>query len=227
MMETMRIGGLSCDFVNTESARICYILAPIPLDGRQITECAKRYDYTIVVVHGMDWDNDLTPWAAPGVLPKDECFRGKASDFLACLLREVMPQMERTLCMDSVVERTLVGVSLSGLFALWAWMKCDAFTNIGSISGSFWYDGFADWLSNANKYPKDGFAYLSLGDKETENVNPRYRTVEKCTVRIAQTLHEAGVRMMFEMTPGTHFAPIYPRLEKMFQGFIKLGNDIF
>ncbi len=226
MMETMRIGKLKCDFVNTESTRICYILAPIPLDERRITECAKRYDYTIVVVHGMDWDNDLTPWKAPGVLPEDECFKGKADDYLACLLWEVMPEMERRLCMDSAVERTLVGISLSGLFALWAWMKCDAFTNIGSISGSFWYDGFADWLSNANKYLKEGCVYLSLGDKEAENVNPRYRTVEKYTVRIAETLHEAGIRMMFEMTSGTHFAPIYPRLEKMFQGFMKLENDI-
>lgn len=227
MMETMKIGRLSCDFVNTGSAHICYILAPIPLDGRRITEYAKRYGYTIVVVHGMDWDNDLTPWAAPGVLPKDERFRGKASGFLACLLQEVIPEAERALCIDSAVERTLVGVSLSGLFALWAWMECDAFTNIGSISGSFWYDGFADWLSSANKYPKNGCVYLSLGDKEVENVNPRYRTVERCTVRIAETLHKAGIRMMFEMTSGTHFAPIYPRLEKMFQGLMKLENDSF
>lgn len=226
MMETMKIGQLSCDFVNTGSTRICYILAPIPLDGRRITEYAKRYGYTIVVVHGMDWDNDLTPWAAPGVLPNDECFRGKASEFLAYLLQEVMPEMERTLCMGSAVEHTLVGISLSGLFALWAWMECDAFRNIGSISGSFWYDGFADWLSNANKYPKDGCVYLSLGDKEAESATPRYRTVERCTARIAETLYEAGIRMMFEMTSGTHFAPIYPRLEKMFQGFILSRKDL-
>lgn len=225
MIETKRIGKLTCNFVNMGSPHICYFLAPIPLDGRRITEYAKCYGYTIVVVHGMDWDNDLTPWPAPGVFPGDERFKGGAKDLLAFLQREMMPEIELALDVAYGVKRTLAGISLSGLFALWAWIHCDVFTNIGSISGSFWYDGFADWLSNMDKPSKSGYAYLSLGDKEGKDTNPRYRTVERDTVRIAETLREAGIRTMYQMTSGTHFAPVYPRLEKMFQGFMELKDN--
>ncbi|MDE6638872.1 MAG: hypothetical protein K2K32_11640 [Muribaculaceae bacterium] len=37
---------------------------------------------------------------------------------------------------------------MSGLFALWQWMVCDTFRNIASLSGSFWYEGFMEWMKS-------------------------------------------------------------------------------
>lgn len=217
-MQRLKIGRLTCDYASVASRRICYILAPMALDDRQMAALATGYGCNIVVIHGMDWDNDLTPWPAAGVLPQDECFKGKAADFLSLLRGELIPEVEHTLGVSNDVERTLSGISLSGLFALWAWMECDTFANIGSISGSFWYDGFADWLETTRKPPKSGYAYFSLGDMETQNVNPRYGTVEICTLRVVETLRRAAVRTVFETTSGTHFAPLLPRVERIFRG---------
>lgn len=226
-METKKIGKLTCNFVNAKSSSICYILAPIALDNKQITRWATYYRYNIVVINGMDWDNDLTPWTAPGISPEDPDFKGLASGFLSFLREELMPEMEHTLGMVSPINRTLAGISLSGLFALWAWINCDDFTNIGSISGSFWYDRFTDWFIKTDKHPQKGYAYLSLGDMEAKNINPRYRTVENCTVHITEALCKAGIKMMFEVTSGTHFAPLYPRLDKMFQGLSELSKHTY
>ncbi|WP_273134228.1 GNAT family N-acetyltransferase [Culturomica massiliensis] len=224
MKRTTKIGRLTCDYVSAGNSRICYILAPIPLNGSNIEEWAIRYDYNIVVICGIDWDNDLTPWKAPGVSAGDEDFQGLASDFLRLLQGKVMPEIESSLGISHPAERTLTGISLSGLFALWAWMNSDDFTNIGCISGSFWYDGFADWLGRKEKIHKNGYAYFSLGDSEGKDANPRYRTVEACTHQIVGTLRRSEVQTLFESTSGTHFAPFYPRLEKMFRGLAQLSR---
>lgn len=94
MKRTTKIGRLTCDYVSAGNSRICYILAPIPLNGSNIEEWAIRYDYNIVVICGIDWDNDLTPWKAPGVSAGDEDFQGLASDFLRLLQGKVMPEIE-------------------------------------------------------------------------------------------------------------------------------------
>ena len=227
-MERKKIGKLTCDYAGIGSSRICYLLVPLALDGRRIEQWAVQYGYNMVVIHGMDWDNDLTPWTAPGILPEDADFRGAAGEFLTLLHSNVIPEMERRIGIGSPefpTERTLIGVSLSGLFALWAWMNCDDFTNIGSISGSFWYDGFPEWLSRRETVHKPGYAYFSLGDLEGKAGNPRFSTVRTDTVQVVDTLCRAGIRTMFEQTSGTHFAPIYPRLEKLYHGFVKLSGN--
>lgn len=101
-------------------------------------------------------------------------------------------------------------------------MNGNDFTHIGSISGSFWYDGFAEWLEHIAKPRKGGCAYFSLGDKEGINGNPRFRTVVADTASVVRTLRMAGIHTMFETTAGTHFAPVYPRIGKVFGGLARM-----
>lgn len=59
-MEHIDIGNLRCEIAKaTSSDRICYILFG-PLDYGWVSQAAADYDTTVVVVSGMDWDNDLT-----------------------------------------------------------------------------------------------------------------------------------------------------------------------
>lgn len=213
-MKGIKIGRLTCDCVHAASPRFTYILTPVQLDKRRLEQWSERYGTNVVSVHGMDWDNDLTPWSAPGVETGDADFKGEAAAFLSFLRNDVMPQVETELAGPFLTERTLIGISLSGLFALWAWMNGDDFTHIGSISGSFWYDGFTGWLEHTAKPHKKGRAYFSLGDKEGKNGNPRYHTVATDTTLVFQALQQAGIEVFYETTVGTHFAPIYPRIEK-------------
>ena len=217
-MKCIEIGRLTCDCIYTASPRISYILTPVRLDNKYLEQWSERYGTTVISVHGMDWDDDLTPWPAPGAEIGDADFKGQASEFLSFLRTAVIPQVEVGLHEPHLTERTLIGISLSGLFALWAWINGDDFTHIGSVSGSFWYDGFTDWLEHTAKPHKNGRAYLSLGDKEGTNGNPRFRTVVPDTARVLRTLQQAGIVALYETTAGTHFAPIYPRIEKAIEG---------
>lgn len=59
-MEHIDIGNLRCQIAQASSDRICYILFG-PLDETWVRQAAIDYDATLVVISGMDWDNDLTP----------------------------------------------------------------------------------------------------------------------------------------------------------------------
>ena len=221
-IKSIKTGHLTCDCAYAATPRICYVLTPILLDKKRLEQWCNIYETTIVSVHGIDWDNDLTPWVAPGVEANDADFEGKAFDFLSFLRTTVLPKVETSPHGQPPTERTLVGISLSGLFAVWAWMNGDDFTHIGSISGSFWYDGFTEWLElYVGKSCKQGHAYFSLGDKEGIRGNPRYQTVVTDTDCVIRTLRKSGISAQFEMTGGTHFAPIYPSMEKAFNYLLK------
>lgn len=225
-IKQLQIENLTCDCVDTGSYHTCYLLVPMILAGRQIAMLAEKYSCNIVAIHGIDWDNALTPWPAPGVFPGEPDFEGKADKFLFSLKEEVIPKVERLPGMESSAERTLIGVSLSGLFALWAWMQEEYFANIGSISGSFWYDGFVEWIGDKAICPKSGYAYFSLGDKEGNSRDiSRFRTIQQNTAQVYNTLRQNGIRTIFEQTSGTHFAPFIPRLEKALKAFAYLSTE--
>ncbi len=217
LTKTLKIGRLTCDCTAAGSRRITYMIAPMALDKGPVEALAKRHSTNIVVVHGLDWDDDMTPWPAPGVYPEDADFKGRAAEFLDLLRGGVIPDAERLPGMEASEGRDLIGVSLSGLFALWAWMQGDDFDDIACVSGSFWYNGFADWLCGEGVRPKSGLAYFSLGELEGNSKDhPRFRSVRQATARVIDALHRNGIRTKFLRTAGTHYAPFIPRLEKAF-----------
>lgn len=196
---------------HASSEQICHILSPIEQNPLQVEQWSRKYGISVAIITGMDWDNDLTPWPAQNVPPTEPPFEGHAAEFLGRLETEVIPAIEG----DIRYTRTLCGISLSGLFALWAWMKTDTFANIGSLSGSFWYEGFTQWLS-ANVRPKNGRAYFSLGTKEGGPRGPvPFSRIQEQTREVVATLASEGIACTFEPVAGTHFAPPGPRIEKM------------
>ncbi len=147
-MPTFTIANLNIRTVLGSPDRICYLLYPFDRLEEWIERAAPEFGVSIAVVTGMDWDNDLTPWPAKGQPPGSPDFRGNAVEFLSVLVSEVVPEVERRMNLGAAVERTLAGVSLSGLFTLWQWMSNNLFCNIISLSGSFWYDGFVTWIKS-------------------------------------------------------------------------------
>lgn len=215
-METFRIDNIDVLTVRESSARICYLLSPFGSIGEWAEEAARRFGVSIAVISGMDWDNDLTPWAATGEPPGSPDFRGNARAFLSLLKEKVVPETERRMVIPSGAERTLAGVSLSGLFTLWQWMIDDTFRNIISLSGSFWYDGFAEWIKSLSVPPKSGKAYFLLGDQESKTNVMAFRTVQTDTLEIVRYLHEKGIDDFFELVPGNHYQYGEQRLNRAF-----------
>ena len=188
------------------------MLIPIGLDANEMENIAQQHQANLVIISGMDWNNDLTPWIAPGLKPQEAMFGGNAKQFLALLLNMVVPTIESQLSAP-IVNRTLLGTSLSGLFALWAWSQCNVFTSIGSLSGSFWYDGFAEWFCKQPIVNQADKIYLLLGDKEAKSKAPRFGEVNAKTQIIVDYLRRNNINVRFEYNQGNHFAPIIPRID--------------
>ena len=197
--------------------RVCYLILPEGVSKDldvDLQELAERFLLTFVMVEGVDWNDDLTPWPAPGVFKKAKPFGGQASAFLTKLCNEIVPKAEGELGLTNP-QRTLMGVSLSGLFAVWTAFNTDDFQNVISISGSLWYDGFAEWVKTRDISPKVGNICLLLGEKEKNAKEKRMAMVEEKTSEIADMLKEkCQGKVVFELVEGTHFSPVVPRMVK-------------
>jgi predicted alpha/beta superfamily hydrolase len=177
---------------------------------------AESLSANMVVVSNLDWESDLTPWRAPGL--KTGEFAGKAQSFLDILAGDLLVSIENSLRINRP-ERYICGVSLSGLFALWASCKKDLFYGVASVSGSFWYDGFMEWISEHRPYAES--FYLSLGEKEKDSKNPRLAKVDEATKHIYGLLNVAGCAVHFEYNEGNHFGPLIERIEKAITSILK------
>ena len=215
-MQTFTIANLRITAVGGVAGRICYVLYPRAALGEWIEQAAQKYGVSIAVVTGMDWDDDLTPWPAPGQPPGSPAFRGLAQTFLTTLTTRVVPEVEGRLGIAAGAERTLAGVSLSGLFTLWQWMLGDTFRNIISLSGSYWYDGFVDWIKSRPVPPKTGRAYFLLGNQEAHTRVKAFQCVQIVTTAIVTRLHAHGIDDTLDIVPGDHYQNPIPRLDRAF-----------
>lgn len=215
-MQTFRIANLDVRAVKAPAGRICYVLYPFDCLAEWMETASETFGVSIAVITGMDWNNDLTPWPAAGEPPGSPDFKGMAHDFLAALAGEVLSEIERRLGIPADVERTLAGVSLSGLFTLWQWIGNDTFRNIISLSGSFWYSGFVEWLKAQPLPAKPGRAYMLLGNQEASTNVKAFRPVQRDTEEIVSYLRGKGIDVNFELVPGNHYQYGEARLDRAF-----------
>lgn len=212
-MSTSRIyHSYHLDISQNGSNRVCYIILPECLKESErewLDRMAEEHSASMVVISGLDWESELTPWKAPGLKAGE--FAGRAQSFLDILKGDIMVNVESSLRI-SRPKRFIAGVSLSGLFALWASCKTHLFEGVASVSGSFWYDKFTEWFCtqeyNSSKY------YFSLGEKEKDGKNLRLAAVEEETAKIMSTLQANEKEVIFEYNEGNHFGPLIERIEK-------------
>lgn len=226
LMKTSRIyHELNLDIVTTESDDVCYVLLPERMkeaDMNWLEEVVQKYPVNIVAISGMKWNDDLTPWKAPALNPKEEDFKGKAKNFLSSLLSDLFINTEQSLRLNHP-KRHLIGISLSGLFALWASTETNKFNSVASISGSLWYDGFVEWFKeqelHADRY------FLSLGNKEVKSKNERLASVESCTEATLQIIRDKSKEINFITDEGNHFDFFRERIEKAISSSIYSNNN--
>lgn len=213
-MATSRIyHSLHLDISTFGSDRICYIILPEKLKEKEhpwLDRMAEQTSTNIVVISGCEWENDLTPWKAPGI--KDGMFGGKAQYFLEMLKGDLFFNLESSLRIQKP-KRHLIGVSLSGLFAIWSTGCMPLFESVGSVSGSLWYDGFLEWMNARDEFHCSSY-YFSLGDKEKDGKNKRLSVVEDATLEAIELLKSKGKEVFFEYNEGNHFGPLIERIEK-------------
>ncbi len=190
-------------------------------EAAQIWALLREPKPALAAICGVDWNSDLSPWPAPAAFRGGGAFGGRADSYLRRLTQEIVPAAERALGIQPQT-RCLAGYSLAGLFALWGGSRCTLFDGAASISGSLWFDGFADSL----KPPFGGLrrVYLSLGDRERRTKNPRMAAVEDCTRRVADIFRDAGMQIAFEMNPGGHFQDVPARIARGIDAIVRPGG---
>lgn len=217
MVRKLEIDGLDCLCCPSDNkGRIAYILYPMDILADWIESATAKYNTTIVVITGMDWQNVFSPWPTKGVPKGSPDFKGESSDFLELLQQNVIPRIEKGLEFSAMSERTLIGVSMSGLFALWQWLLCDTFTNIACLSGSFWYEGFVEWMRDRDIPAKSGKAYFLLGQQEAKSKVKAFASVAENTKEIISLLDGVGVKTEFQSVPGNHYSDPIKRLDRAF-----------
>ena len=203
--------------VKQSSNKICYMILPEGIKGDLcdgLKGLSEKHGISVVLIEDVNWNDDLTPWPAAGVFKKAKPFGGKAAAFLDKLTHEIITETERDLGIEDA-ERTLLGVSLSGLFAVWSAFNTDVFTNIISISGSLWYDGFVEWMKEQTPSPQLKKICMLLGEKEKNAKEKRMATVEERTLAASDILKaKSQATVTCELVEGTHFSPILPRMER-------------
>lgn len=213
MITSRTYHSLNLDIQYFDSSIIVYILLPQRLKEEELAsleELSSRFEATIVAISGMNWNSDLTPWHAPGV--KDEDFAGHGSQFLDRLKEDIFFNLENSLQIRKP-KRYLMGLSLAGMFSVWCAIRKSLFEGAASISGSFWYDGFAEWIRKQNELKCVRF-HICLGENEKETKVKRFANIEEDTMEVVETLMAKGADVTFEMTEGGHNSPIIPRIEK-------------
>ena len=213
MLTTLTYHSLHLDIASYPSERICYVILPEKLKESEhlwLESMAERHQANFVVISGVNWEEDLTPWKAPGL--KGGEFAGRAQHFLEMLKSDLFFNLEASLRIPKP-DRSIVGVSLSGLFAVWASLSMPLFSAVGSVSGSLWYDGFLEWMKEHTDTVTERY-YFSLGNKEKDGRNRRLASVEESTLEAVDLLKSVGKEVTFEYNEGNHFGPLIERIEK-------------
>ena len=183
-------------------------------EGEKVWQDLKNssVDVNLIVISSLDWNNDMSPYAAPSVFRHAPAFSGGADKYLDLLTEKIIPAAEEIT--GPVKWRGIAGYSLAGLFAVYSAYRTDMFSRIVSVSGSLWFPGFLEYaLSNSMKADPEK-VYLSLGDREARTGNPVMKTVQDNTERLHEHFQGLGISSEFELNPGNHFQDAVLRMAK-------------
>lgn len=170
-----------------------------------------------VMLGAEDWNRDLSPWPAGKIFREGEDFPGGGKEYLEDLCNQVIPQIEgRYPAMSSMGRRIIGGYSMGGLFALYAMLESPLFTDMISVSGSLWYEGMVEYVSE-KAFARRGRAFFSLGQREPKTRNPVMARVGEQTADIVELMERRGFSVHFQWNPGNHFQDELGRMERAIQ----------
>lgn len=184
-------------------------------NGKALLDCCENLgcpDFDLVAISELDWNADLSPWAAPSVVTDNDGFAGNAGGFTEFIRKSVIPYAESITGAPSY--RIIAGYSMAGLYALYAPYITDIFSKSVCASGSVWYEGFVDFAENNGFVRRPDCIYLSLGDMESRTKNPVLSRTESCMDRLYHSYSQLGIPTIFEMNKGNHYKNAVLRLAK-------------
>ena len=171
------------------------------LEATQATGCPP---FTLAAISNLNWNHDMTPWDSPPAFKNAEPCTGGADAYLRLLTEQIIPITEQRI---SAVPRWrgIAGYSLAGLFALYAMYQTDAFSRVGSMSGSLWFPGIKEYIASHEPKRRPDCLYFSLGDKESKTRNPILKNVRQNTEEMVAFYKAKGIDTVFRLNAGNHY----------------------
>ena len=169
--------------------------------------------FSLVAFMIKDWNQELTPWAAPAVFGKVP-FGSGAEKTLEFITSRLLPEVQ-----ENIPHLILGGYSLAGLFALWSGYQTDKFDGIVAASPSVWFPKWIEYATDNKPLVKS--IYLSLGDKEEKAKNPVMAQVGNAIRKQHEILKAQIDNTILEWNPGNHFIDSEKRTAK---GFVWVMN---
>ena len=208
------IDGRLC-FLYQDEAATHLLIQPIDehdleLLDQEIEAIKKLSDkpFSLVAFMIKDWNQELTPWAAPAVFGKVP-FGNGAEKTLEFITSRLLPEVQ-----ENIPHLILGGYSLAGLFALWSGYQTDKFDGIVAASPSIWFPKWIEYATDNKPLAKS--IYLSLGDKEEKAKNPVMAQVGNAIRRQNELLTGQMDNTILEWNPGNHFVDSEKRTAKGF-----------
>jgi len=142
--------------------------------------------------------DDYTPWTAPRLSDQRSVsdFGGQGDKYLSFIVEQCKPYIDKTFRTDAKAEVTgLLGKSLGGLISMYgAYQHPETFGRIGSISGSYWYEGFMKFIvsQTVERYGNRRI-YMDVGSREGEGKQTVQREMVTRTQQVYAHLQAVGL----------------------------------
>lgn len=139
--------------------------------------------------------DDYTPWPAAALSAKYPDFGGRGQQYLAFVVNEVKVCVDTKYRTCTGPEHTgIIGASLGGLLSLYAlYLYPAVFGKAGSLSGSFWYEGFVEFMNKQRLLNEKSRIYLDVGSQEGIGKNTIQREMLHKTGEVYQILLKQGM----------------------------------
>ena len=213
-----KIDGRTVSIIKSDSAADAVVFCnSISDDWKSIAENCNDLGcppFHLILISGLSWDEDLSPWPAGRIISSSDHFTGHAKDYLDWLLAKILPLASNAEAPTTKLKKVLAGYSMAGLFALYAAYRTGAFDGIVSASGSVWFPDFSAFAQNTPLDPAPKCIYLSLGDAESNSRNQCLQQIESITRSLFEHYHDSGIPSTFELNSGNHFKDYDLRLAK-------------
>ncbi|MBV6715265.1 alpha/beta hydrolase [Paenibacillus chitinolyticus] len=124
-----------------------------------------------LILVGLEPDERLdeyTPWPAKALVESVQDFGGSGKKYLDLVVHELKPYIDgRYETLAGPAGTGMIGASLGGLISMFAAFEHPSvFGRIGSISGSFWYEGITEYMRGHKLADEGQRFYMYVGDQE-------------------------------------------------------------
>ena len=175
---------------------------------RELEEMIIRKELREIIFVGISPNNredEYTPWFAKAVTTGFTDFGGQGVDYLTFLANDLKHYIDENYRTIETSENTgIIGASLGGLISMYAaYLHPGVFGRIASISGSFWYEQFIEFMGSTDIVHCGRKIYMDVGSLEGRRkgnlqINMVAKNQQAYEILLSKGFSRQDCRLVFE-----------------------------